>query len=356
MFGWDPRAARIAWTVGLVALGCFAVFAARKAVLIFVVAVFFAYMMEPLVRLLERHKWRRVSHTVAVVSAFALVVTAIGLAATLLTPAIADEAQRLLEQLPAKLAEKSSLADKIPLPAWLEPLRNRLDTLIQDNIRGATVAAIPFAKSAGTQFVRFFGNLIFIVLIPILAFFFVKDGQKISDTLVEWLEPLAPPGEVRSMFAEIDRSLSRYVGALGLLSLATLLAYGTFLTAIGVPYAILLAVIAALLEFIPLAGPLTAAVVTLVVSGVDGYGHLLWIVAFLGGYRLFQDYVLAPYLIGGGAQVHPVLIIFGLLAGEELGGVAGIFLSVPIISVLLIVARHMESRSRVDTVELSRTP
>ena len=354
MFGWDSRAAKITWTVGLVAAGFYAAFAARKAVLIFVVAVFFAYMIAPLVRLIERRKWRRHSHGFAVVAAFALVVSLIGLAATLLTPAIAEEAQRLLEQLPAKLAEKSSLTDNIPLPAWMEPLRERVDALIQENIRGATAAALPFARNAGTQLVHFFGNLIFIVLIPILAFFFVKDGRKISDTAIDWLAPLAAQGEVRIMAGEIDQSLSRYVGALGFLCLATLLAYGVFLTAIGVPYAILLAVIAALLELIPVVGPLTAAVVTLVVSGVDGYGHLLWIVAFLIVYRLFQDYILAPYLMGGGAKVHPVLIIFGLLAGEELGGIAGIFLSVPIISVLLILARHVHRRPTSVTAEISR--
>jgi len=344
MFGWDSRAAKIAWTVGIVALAFYAAYEARKALLIFVLAVFFAYMMAPLVRLLERRKWLPHSHTVAVVMAFALVVIAIGTGASLIAPAIVDEAQRLVEQLPAKLSEKSTLGERVPLPHWLEPLRDRVDALIQENIRGATAAAIPFAKSAGTEIIRFFGNLIFIVLIPILAFFFVKDGKKISDTLVAWLSPVAPPGELRSMVKEVDQALGQYVGALGLLSLATLLAYGTFLTAIGAPYGALLAAIAAILEFIPLVGPLTAAVVTLFVSAVDGFGHLLIITAFLVVYRLVQDYILYPYLMGGGARVHPALIIFGLLAGEELGGVAGIFLSVPVMSVLLILARHIDNR------------
>jgi predicted PurR-regulated permease PerM len=131
-----------------------------------------------------------------------------------------------------------------------------------------------------------------------------------------------------------------------------------FLTAIGVPYGALLAVIAAILEFVPLVGPLTAAVITLLVSAIDGFGHLLWIAGFIVVYRLFQDYVLYPYLMGGSGRVHPVIIIFGLLAGEELGGVAGIFLSVPIISVLLILVRHIQNRVRrpASVQELSRRP
>jgi predicted PurR-regulated permease PerM len=343
MFGWDSRAAKIAWTAGIVALGFYAVYSARKALLILVLAVFFAYMMTPLVRLLERRKWRPHSHIVSVIMAFALVVIIVGTGASLIAPAIVDESQHLLEQLPAKLEEKTSLGSRIPLPQWLEPLRARVDALIQENIRGAAAAAIPFAKSAGTEIIKFFGNLIFVVLIPILAFFFVKDGGSISDTVITWLAPIAPPGELRSMITDVDLALGKYVGALGLLSIATLIAYGTFLIAIGAPYGALLALIAAILEFIPLVGPLTAAVVTLLVAAIDGFGHLLWIAGFIVAYRLVQDYVLYPYLMGGGARVHPVLIIFGLLAGEELGGVAGIFLSVPVISVLLILVRHLEN-------------
>lgn len=344
MFGWNSRAAKTAWTVGIVALGFYAAYSARKALLIFVLAVFFAYMIAPLVRLLERRKWRPHSHVVSVIMAFVLVVIIVGTGASLIAPAIVDESQRLLEQIPARLEEKTSVGSRIPLPHWLEPLRTRVDALIQENIRSAAAAAIPFAKSAGTEIIRFFGNLIFVVLIPILAFFFVKDGRSISNTLIDWLAPIAPAGELRSMITDVDLALGKYVGALGLLSTATLLAYGTFLMAIGAPYGALLALIAAILEFIPLVGPLAAAIVTLAVAAIDGFGHLLWIAGFIVGYRLVQDYVLYPYLMGGGARVHPVLIIFGLLAGEELGGIAGIFLSVPVISVALILVRHLENR------------
>ena len=348
MFGWDSRAAKVAWTWGLIALGFYAAYAARKALLTFVLAVFFAYMMAPLVAFLEARSARRIPHTAAVVAAFALVITVIGVMASLIMPNIVEEAQSLLDQLPRQLAEKTDIADRIPLPEWLEPLRNRIDAFVQENIREAAAAALPFAKTAGTEFIRFFGNLIYVVLIPILAFFFVKDGQIISATLVAWLRPLAPLHELYSMFADIHYSLSRYVSALGLLCIATLLAYASFLAAIGAQYALLLAAVAAVLELIPLVGPLMAAIAMLVVSAIDGYNHLLWIAAFLIVYRLFQDYILYPYLMGGGAQIHPVLVIFGLLAGEQLGGVAGIFMSVPVISVLVILGRHLQDKAAAD--------
>jgi predicted PurR-regulated permease PerM len=107
------------------------------------------------------------------------------------------------------------------------------------------------------------------------------------------------------------------------------------------------------LEVIPVLGPLTAAVLALFVAGISGYGHLLWIAAFFVCYRIFQDYVLAPYLMGGGVGMHPALVIFGLLAGEQLGGVAGIFLSVPVIAALNIIAKHLREKSPGEALDHS---
>jgi predicted PurR-regulated permease PerM len=67
----------------------------------------------------------------------------------------------------------------------------------------------------------------------------------------------------------------------------------------------------------------------------------MWILFYVIGYSIIQDYVLGPRLMGAGAGVHPILVLFGLLAGAEVAGVPGIFLSVPAIAAVLIVGRHV---------------
>src|SRR5262249_47807923 len=110
-------------------------------------------------------------------------------------------------------------------------------------------------------------------------------------------------------------------------------------------YVILLAGIAATLELIPVAGPLTAAVVILLVAAFSGYQHVFWIAVFLVVYRVFQDYVLNPYLLGSGVEMHPLLVLFGVLAGEQIAGIPGMFFSVPVIAtVRVIVLRTREYR------------
>ena len=98
---------------------------------------------------------------------------------------------------------------------------------------------------------------------------------------------------------------------------------------------------AALLEFIPVFGPLLSALIVIIVAVVAGYQHVLWILLFIAGYRIFQDYLLGPKLMGSGVGVHPILVLFGLLAGAEVAGVPGIFLSVPAIAAALIIGRHL---------------
>jgi predicted PurR-regulated permease PerM len=99
-------------------------------------------------------------------------------------------------------------------------------------------------------------------------------------------------------------------------------------------YELLLAGMAGALEFIPVLGPAAAGVIMLVVCAVTGSGGLLWIVVFWASFRVFQDYVLSPYLMSAGVEVHPLLVLLGVLAGERIGGVPGMFFSVPVIAIL----------------------
>ena len=85
----------------------------------------------------------------------------------------------------------------------------------------------------------------------------------------------------------------------------------------------------------------------MVILGMSAFNHypsVLWVVSFLTCYRLFQDYVLAPHLMKRGVNLHPLLVLFGVFAGGEIGGVPGIFLSVPVLALLRLV--YFEVRRR----------
>ena len=139
--------------------------------------------------------------------------------------------------------------------------------------------------------------------------------------------------------------------ALVLLGVVASLSYGVFFSLVGVPYGILLAAVAFPLEFIPMVGPLAGATIVLLVAGLSGSHHLLAIFVFLLAFRFLQDYVVSPHLLSAGMKLHPLLVIFGVLAGGSIAGIAGCFLSVPVLATLRIVYRQLLTKAPPAVVE-----
>ena len=130
------------------------------------------------------------------------------------------------------------------------------------------------------------------------------------------------------------------------MSVSGFIAYSIFLGVTGASYAVLLASLAAIGEFLPVVGPAAAGAIALLVTGLAGYGHLLWFVIFWIVFRMFQDYVISPYLMGKGVELNPMLVLFGVLAGEQIAGITGMFFSVPVIATLRVLfVRLQRSRS-----------
>jgi predicted PurR-regulated permease PerM len=160
------------------------------------------------------------------------------------------------------------------------------------------------------------------------------------------------------LLADVNLLLAHYMRAILLLSLATFTSYSIFFTILGVPYSFLLAALAGTLEFIPMIGPFTAGVVILIVTAVSG-GPVLSALIFLLVYRVFQDYVLSPQLMGAGVELHPLFVLFGVFAGAEIAGIPGAFLSVPVLALMRIFYRRIRKAhitTQLAEVEPVRTP
>ncbi len=346
MLGFDRRTAKIAWTVSLVATGLFATYSIRRTLLVFVLAIFFSYMVYPLVHWAEEAMpRRRHTHVVATALVFILLLLVLIGVGALAGPPIADQASRLAEQLP-KLTQGENLLQRLPLPQWLAPYRDSIASFISQNLQSGTQFAVPLARQVGQTVLQVAGNLIFVVLIPVLAFLLIKDASEMRERYLTWAAERRHATMWRALIDDLDKLLGRYMRALMILALATIFSYAIAFTAGGVPYGLLLAVVAGVLEFIPVLGPLIAAILCLGVALLSGYAHLLFIIAFIAIYRLFQDYMLNPYLMSGGVSISPLLVLVGLLAGEELGGIAGVFLSVPVLAAAKIAALRISQAER----------
>lgn len=346
MLGLDIRAARIAWTVFLLALLIATAYAIRVTLVVFMLALLFAYMLSPLVNFVQRHLPRRVSPAVALAIVYVLFLGTLVSLAFSLGSRIVEEATSLGNRLP-DFANNPGWMKKIPLPAWLDPWRERIIAYIQAQFSTGGKDLMPYVQKAIVSVVSGINVVFFVVLVPILAFFFLKDGSELRESFIQGLGDEPQRALVSDILNDIHLLLGQYIRALVLLSIATFTSYSLFLILTGAPYAFLLAGTAGLLEFIPVVGPLAAGAIVMLVCAFSGYTHLLWFAIFWIVYRLVQDYVISPNLMGSGVELHPLFVLFGVLAGERIAGIPGMFFSVPVIATLRVIyIRAQRARQR----------
>ncbi len=345
MIGIDRSALKIVWTVFLFALIVALVYEVRHTVVIFALALFMAHLLAPVVAFFERRVPARVPRVAILVLVYIALVAGIVLALTSVGARIGEQAANLAARLLEAMKQPDPLGN-LPIPGWLEFERPKLAVFLRDRMSDLGEHVLPLLSSAGLQIISGIGNVLSAILIPILSFFFLKEGAAIRKGIVESFSRANQP-VVNEIFVDLHLLLAQYIRALVLLALATFLSYTGFLSIASVPYAILLAGIAAIGEFIPVVGPLTASAVILLVAAFSNYPHLLWIVTFLAIYRIFLDYVLSPYLMSSGVELHPLLVLFGVLAGEQIAGVPGMFFSVPVIAALRVLYVRLRRQRRV---------
>jgi predicted PurR-regulated permease PerM len=143
-------------------------------------------------------------------------------------------------------------------------------------------------------------------------------------------------GALESLAGELHLMLQRYIRAKVILGGLSLLYCSIAMQLLGFPNAIALGILAGILEFIPVAGWMTAAA-TIVTAGVLTHSHWIWMLAFLAVWRIVMDYGIAPRAMGHELEMHPLLAIFTLMVGGAVGGIIGIYLSVPIAAALRVI-------------------
>lgn len=324
----DSKTARVAATLLAFALGLGLLWTLRQLLFLLILGLFLAYTIEPLIGYIRRIAPRAISRNLAITAVYLTVLALAGAGIAWLGKEISSQAVSLAARLP-EIAKDPAKFTGIALPAALEPFRD--DVLAY---------GVEFVQTALTRMLHGLGSALLFILVPIFAFFFLKDGPQMKNALLDFFEQFSERQRTASLFTQFHELLSQYIRALLFLSIAVFVAYALFYEVMGVPYALLLATLAAVLEIVPVAGWISAAVVSLLISAYSGYPHWGWMIVFYIVFRLFQDYVVVPFLMGEGIELHPVAVLAAVIAGELVGGVPGMFLSIPALAAGRILWRH----------------
>lgn len=343
MLGIDRRTLEVTWTLFLFAVVLMFIYKTGRTLVIFALALIFAHLLAPVVGFIERRLPRSVPRVATLGIVYVLLLGALVAVMIPLGSRISDEASSLARRLPDVLSGDPFA--NLPIPRAFEPLRPQLTAMLREKAADLGQQAVPLLSQAGGHILSGVSAIVTVVLIPILAFFFLKDGERMRDAIIGSFETRRRE-VVANIFADLHVLLGQYIRALVVLSITAFAFYWIFLAIMGGPYPVLLSGLAAVLEFIPAIGPLVAAAAIVIVAAFAGFPHMLALVLFLIVYRFFQDYVLSPYLMSSGVEIHPALVLFGVLAGEQLFGVPGMFFSVPVMAALrLIVVRTRARRA-----------
>jgi len=332
----DTRTTRVLLTVLLFVLALGFLYAAYRTLIAFLFAIFFAYLMDPAVSRLDR--WVR-GRGRAIALIYALLIIVLATFFVFVGPHIARETQRLTESLPVLTAPNSlqQLADKFGREhGWSDPTIGYLKDFLANHRKEIAGAA----QRAGWRVADVAQQSWLLVVVPILAAFFLKDGRTFTHVLLSLVS--APPQRelLEGVLADLNQMLAQFIRAQLTLAALSLLAYVSFLGLARVPYALVLGTAGGVLEFIPVVGPLVAAVLIVGVALLMGYAHWVLLILFLFAWRMTQDYAIAPRIMGTSVELHPLAAIFGVLAGGEIAGVLGIYLSIPVMATLRILFRR----------------
>jgi predicted PurR-regulated permease PerM len=329
-----------------VAAGLWLLFALRGVILLLVLSMLFAYLIAPLVEFLCRPvTWGRrpwaIPRALAIAMVYLALFASIGIAGYVLLPLLGAQVTEFGRQVPSYMAYARD-----HLQAWQHFVNpDRLPQGLRETIDRTFARTV---DAAGDSLSHGFGGLLpllgylpWFILIPVVAFFLLKDGAAFRRTILFTL----PRGRLRGRGAELVEDINDALAAYMRAALLACLLVGVFCTVgfvlIGVPYALLFGVVAGLLEFIPLVGPLAVALGATLVTSVHSINQAAWVIAFLGTLRVAQDYVVFPRLVRRGIHIHPLGVILAILSGAELAGMAGIFLAIPAVAVLSVMHRHL---------------
>lgn len=320
-------------------------FALRMVLLLLAFTAIFCYLIAPLVGFFEfpirvGRFVLRVPHTMAIIIVYLLMAGAVTFTLEKVGPLLSDQLSAFFENMPGYAKQLDQYGKQL----LALPTSYRLPSIWRESLTGGVNATISgllnWLQEVALKTVRLTPYLLWLVLIPVLGFFFLKDGKAISDRFLSTLPAADLRYRVAIFLKDVSETMAGYIRAQLLACLIVGVVVGLGLWLLGLPYPLIFGVVAGLFEFVPVVGPLSLGAVAILVASFHTWHNALLVFAFLAIYRVIHDYVIFPRLIGRGVEVHPVVVILAVLSGAEMGGVIGVFLSVPIAALLIVCWRH----------------
>ncbi|MBN8544161.1 MAG: AI-2E family transporter [Alphaproteobacteria bacterium] len=313
----------------------------RPILLPFVVGMMVAYLFDPLVDRLERAKFSRICATATVTVTFFVALASIIM---WLGPLLYHQLAGVLTSIPDLLRE-AQLAMKHHGAPILELLGQKGDIQSSELAQQTLAAATDVLKSVMVSSAAALNLASMLLITPIVCFYLLRDWDKMVAS-IDRLLPRAHAATIREQVVLIDSTLSGYLRGQVLVMVMLTIYYALTLSIIGIPFSLILALIAGLFIIIPYVGTLVSTVLAVGISYMH-FGLEWQTLSVIGIYmvgQILESQILTPKVIGDRVGLHPLWMVFGMLAGAVLLGFAGVLLAVPITAVIGVLVRFAVGR------------
>lgn len=355
----DLSRSQLLWILGTLLVVGWLVWLLAPVLTPFLLSALLAYMADPVVNRLERWRIRR---DVAVSLVFLAVITLLVVAILIIVPLLVRETVDLIERMPDYIQQ---LQERV-LP-WVEEqfdIELGIDTfdaaqareLIQghmQSIAGAAGTLLSYITESGGRFVIWITGM---VLVPLVTFYLMRDWHRLLDTIRDMLPRNIEPVAVK-LTRDCDEALGGFLRGQLLVMFSLGLIYSTGLLIVGLNNAIAIGMIAGLVSFVPYLGAIIGillAGITAVIQNFDFWFLLSVAIVFTVG-QLIESFLLTPKLVGDRIGLHPVLVIFAVMAGAHLFGFIGILLALPVAAAGTVLVRFFYRNYKLSSVYEQRT-
>ena len=336
MFSIDDRTGNVITTVALFLITAAVLYLARVAFLIVVASVLFAHLLEPVVSMVQAHsRLGRGRRNWAIAQVYLIGTLVLGGLGYEFSSSVSAQLKNFNSAVPEIL--RGLVTGQVVSRLEVEPGFSAVQQLqIHDWLaRHQDLIAEAFRRGAASA-AHVAANAAWLLLIPVLAIFILSDGRQMGNAIIKAIERKGQPTQVGKTLRNVNTTLANYVRAQLILASLSFVFYSTALLILRFPYALPLGIVGGILEFLPAAGWVASAALILTIGALV-HAHWIWMTVLIVVWRIVQDYVNSPRIMGRNLQLPPFIVLVALMIGGQVGGIAGIFLSVPIVAVLRVV-------------------
>jgi predicted PurR-regulated permease PerM len=341
---------RVLMILLLVAVSLEVLWIARHVIAWIVIALFLALALDPLVRLIERRT--PLGRGLSITAAYLLILIVVVAVGWTFVPKLVDEVNGFAQALPHYVDQLTHGRGRLGFLERkyhvVEKVRQQVDNGGTSKVLGLSGAALSVTKSVITIIAA-------AVTIVFLTFFMLLEGGDWVERCYSLLPEQSRP-RWRRVGHDIYRTIGGYVTGNIVISLIAGASITVVLLIMGVPYAVALGLIVAVLDLIPLAGATVAGVIVTVVAFLHGVPAGIVVVAFFVVYQQLENHFLQPVIYGRTVELSPLAVLVSVLVGAELAGILGALAAIPVAGAIQVIVRDQLAARRGLVVERAGPP